>query len=108
MRKGMNVLDKLTSDDFLPYLNQIFHLYAEPDKVLDVELIEVVPGDASPERVKSGLRKQAFAITFRGPKDTYLPQRIYRIEHREFGAIEIFLVPIGPDAQGMRYEAVFN
>jgi hypothetical protein len=24
------------------------------------------------------------------------------------GNVEIFLVPIGPDATGMRYEAVFN
>jgi hypothetical protein len=36
--------------------------------------------------------------------DPPLPQRIYRVEHAELGAIEIFLVPIAAD----RYEAVFT
>jgi hypothetical protein len=37
-----------------------------------------------------------------------LPQRIYRVEHGELGAMEIFLVPIGPDEVAHRYEAVFT
>jgi hypothetical protein len=37
-----------------------------------------------------------------------LPQRIYRIEHATLGAFDLFLVPIGPDAQGLRYQAVFT
>ena len=35
------------------------------------------------------------------------PQRIYRLRHDRLGAFEVFLVPIGPDAVGMRFEAVF-
>jgi hypothetical protein len=45
---------------------------------------------------------------FRGPQDVSLPQRIYRVEHAGIGAFEIFLVPIGPDEGGHRYEAVFT
>jgi hypothetical protein len=33
-----------------------------------------------------------------------LPQRIFRLEHAELGAFELFLVPIGPG----EYEAVFT
>jgi hypothetical protein len=33
-----------------------------------------------------------------------MSQRIYRVEHEQLGAIEIFLVPISADS----YEAVFT
>ena len=38
----------------------------------------------------------------------FLPQGTYPMEHETLGRLEVFLVPLGPDAQGMRYEAVFN
>jgi len=37
-----------------------------------------------------------------------LPQRIYRVEHDAIGVCEIFLVPLTPDADGARYQAVFT
>lgn len=36
------------------------------------------------------------------------PQRIYRFEHGSVGSFDIFIVPIGPDAGTMQYEAVFS
>jgi hypothetical protein len=45
-----------------------------------------------------------FSLVFRGGPTPPLPQRIHRVEHAELGALEIFLVPVGPD----RYEAVFT
>jgi hypothetical protein len=45
---------------------------------------------------------------FRGPGDVLLPQRIYRMEHEEIGVFDLFLVPIGPDEIGLRYEAIFT
>ena len=64
----------------------------------DVELVEVTeiprePGGRAP-----------FSIVFRGGPRPPLPQRIYRVEHEQLGAIEIFLVPIASE----RYEAVFT
>jgi hypothetical protein len=49
-----------------------------------------------------------FAIVFLGPPSPILPQRIYRFEHDGIGAIEIFIVPIGRDDDGVRYEAIFT
>ncbi len=49
-----------------------------------------------------------FSIVFTGPADPMLPQAIYRFEHQELGALELFVVPLGPDAGGPRYEAVFT
>jgi hypothetical protein len=53
-------------------------------------------------------RRVPFSIVFRGPSGVVLPQRIYGVEHAELGRFDPFLVTIGPDASGMRYEAVFT
>ena len=56
-----------------------------------------------------GDRTEPFSLTFVGPRDTPLPQATYSLEHSDLGSLDIFLVPIGPDASGKpRYEAVFN
>lgn len=50
-----------------------------------------------------------YALVFRSPGERrHAPQGTYRLTHAELGALEVFVVPIGPDAVGMRYEAVFN
>ena len=53
-------------------------------------------------------RSDPFTLVFSGDGPV-LDQRTYRLEHAVLGALEIFLVPIGQDADGrVRYEAVFN
>jgi len=44
-----------------------------------------------------------------GSASSFLPQAIYTFEHDQLGTLQIFIVPIGPaaDGQGMRYEAIF-
>jgi hypothetical protein len=37
-----------------------------------------------------------------------LTQHIYRLQHDELGDINIFIVPVGRDERGTRYEAVFS
>jgi len=64
-------------------------------------------GDSDGQSTPSG-RRQPFSIVFRGPRQILLPQRIYRMEHGAIGAFELFLVPIGPDQEGMLYEAIFT
>jgi hypothetical protein len=48
-----------------------------------------------------------FSIIFRGPRDPALAQGIHRLEHGSIGTFELFLVPIQPEADGPRYQAVF-
>jgi hypothetical protein len=48
-----------------------------------------------------------FSLLFRAPAGTGLAQGIHRLEHDRIGPIELFLVPLQPDADGARYEAVF-
>jgi len=51
--------------------------------------------------------RQPFTLLFHGPLEPVLPQAVYHLEHEAVGAIDLFLVPLGPDQDAMRYEAVF-
>ena len=53
-------------------------------------------------------REQPFSLLFRGPLRPLLPQQITTLEHDTLGVLEIFIVPVGPDEYGQRYEAIFN
>jgi hypothetical protein len=79
-----------------------FQLHSGAVPPFEVELINVT------ERpLEDGPRAQ-FSLVFRGGPDPPLQQRIYRLEHERLGPLDLFLVPLGPDATGQRYEAVFN
>lgn len=49
-----------------------------------------------------------FNLVFLGPAEPMLPQRTYRLAGDVTGPVDIFLVPVARDAEGMRYEAVFG
>jgi hypothetical protein len=49
-----------------------------------------------------------FSLIFHGPREPARPQGIMRLSHAELGDDDLFLVPLGPDERGMRYEAVIS
>jgi hypothetical protein len=98
---SVTVPDALTGDAFASLVNSRFRLFAGPESVMQVELIEFKGGSKS-------AHDEAFSIVFRAPVEAPLEQRIYRLEHESMGAFELFLVPIGKSPEGVRYEAVFN
>ena len=102
------MLDKVTESDFSELLNQKFRLYLDSGKALPVELIETTNLASKTQETRGPNNRDPFSIVFRGPKDAGLPQRIYKIEHKKVGKLDLFLVPIGPDDKGMRYEAIFT
>jgi hypothetical protein len=55
-----------------------------------------------------GQRSSQFSLVWRGPPGTMLPQRIYTVRHSVLGEMALFLVCIGGDAEGPRFEAVFT
>jgi hypothetical protein len=89
---------------FEPLINQNFNIQLKNNTTLVVRLIEVTVGPQFNENAP----RVPFSIVFRGPRDILLSQGIYSLEHETAGNFEIFLVPIGPDEKGMRFEAVFN
>lgn len=49
-----------------------------------------------------------FSLMFRGPARPVLQQATHTLEHAVLGTLAIFLVPVGRDAQGVQYQAIFN
>jgi len=94
-------LNELTADDFMAVKGEQFRVATAR---LDLGLAEVtrfsggVPGSA----------RASFSVVFHGPLQPVLPQAIYRLENEQLGALELFIVPIGPEQDAMRYEAVFG
>jgi hypothetical protein len=64
-------------------------------------------GDANPD-ADASRAGSGFSLVFRGPVEPLLPQRTYRFVHDELAALDIFIVPIGRDDAGVRYEAIFG
>jgi len=98
------MLENLALRDFLERVGEEFRLEG-PSGAVPLTLVEIV--DLA-RRENPGPRRSPFSLVFRGPAQPVLPQRTYPLENAALGRLEIFLVPIGPDAAGMRYEAVFN
>jgi len=90
--------ETLAAADFAPLRGDRFRIAPDDAPAFEVELVEVteIPREAG--------GRAPFSLVFQGGPSPPLAQRIYRVEHEELGAIEIFLVPI---AAG-RYDAVFT
>ena len=95
------MLENLNSQRFAECLNSSFRITDGGQELFSAELCEVTDKDTSP-------RMEQFSLIFRGPMTPVLPQGIRELEHATLGTMRLFLVPVGPDESGMRYEAVFN
>ena len=56
----------------------------------------------------SNERQECYSLVFRGPADVPPVQNIYVLENDKLGTIELFLVPIKKDDNGLYFEAVMN
>ena len=96
------MIDRLGAEDFenLPGNALTQRRAAGP---VALEVIEVVRRPAT-------LRPVApFALVLReNGARLWEPQGTFVYDHPAHGELELFTVPIGPDAQGMRYEINFN
>lgn len=95
----------LTEEAFAENLNTKFRVRVEAPHPVELELTEV-----KSYRVKAGEQDglERFSLFFQGPADIYLPQQIYSFEHPSMGEFDLFMVPVGRDERGFRYEIVFN
>jgi hypothetical protein len=102
------MLDRLTVESFAPTVGELYALDDDELGRLELELLEArthAPG--APPTDAGGVRSP-FSLLFRGPREPVMPQRIRRLEHGALGRLELFLVPVGQDEAGTRYEAVFG
>jgi len=98
------LLNELTHATFAEELGSSFQLDVGAATPLRLELVEA----NALTRASVGTRRTPFSLLFRGPRQPVLPQKIYPLAHQRLGRLEVFLVPLGPEGESMRYEAVFT
>jgi hypothetical protein len=94
-------LAALGIDDFKPHLGTAFDVQAARG-VVAMKLSRVDPAG------ESGRKGGAFSLIFAAPRGPWLEQAIYPMRHAALGAMEIFLVPIGPLGEANAYQAIFT
>lgn len=99
------MLAHLTVSSFEPHVGTSF--WAEFPNGAKVEL-RLTSVAKVMESEAARLDRHPFSLFFIGPRSHMLPQHTYRVTHPEMDAMEIFLVPVGQDAQTYQYEAVFT
>jgi hypothetical protein len=97
------MLENLTKDHWADQLNQTFRLDSGMEEPLEVRLVEV----KSLGSARNGQR-EPFSLLFQAPREPLLDQGIYTVQHPALGMLGLFLVPLGPDGDGLYYEAVFT
>ncbi|HET9712355.1 MAG TPA: hypothetical protein VFP64_10755 [Pyrinomonadaceae bacterium] len=97
--------DFQTEADFAKNVNTNFRVELEDSGHIDLKLVSVTPRKIGPTE-EAGMER--FSAVFSGPLDVLLPQQTYHLTHPEMGEFYVFLVAIGKEADGFRYEAVYN
>lgn len=97
------MLETVSVQSFLPLVGRPFS-FRSGGQELSVTLQaagEIGGHRGSPSR-------EPFRLEFIGPLAPVWSQGIYGLSGENLPELEVFFVPIGPNAQGMRYEAIFN
>ena len=97
--------DFQTEAEFAKNVNTDFRIQLEESRHIDLKLVAVTPRKIGPNE-EAGMER--FSALFSGPLDFCLPQAMYHVAHPEMGEFDVFLVAIGKEADGFRYEAVYN
>lgn len=90
--------DFLHVADFAVHLRSTFRV--ETPTALTLELAEIDD--------RSNAKIEQFSLLFTGPDTPWLQQGTYKLQHAEMGEQEIFMVPLGPRAGKMQYQAIFS
>jgi Domain of unknown function (DUF6916) len=97
--------DNQTEAEFTKHLNTKFRLVVDAPQPIDLTLVSVTPRKIEPHE-QAGMER--FSAVFMGPLEIFLPQQTYRLSHPDMGEFDIFLVALGQEPEGFRYEAVYN
>ena len=95
----------ITKQTFENIDNKIFEVSFNPEQMTTCELIEI--NSINSQTLEQG-QKEAFSLIFQTSGDTIFEQDTYMVKNSEFDETPLFLVPIGADEKGVRYEAVFT
>ncbi len=97
-------LSLITSADFTPHVQQPVDIHFAENLI-----VQAVVQGVTELNGYSPLERKSFSIELQTTGD-HQPrnQGIYRIIHPSGKFLDVFMVPVGRDAGGMRYEVVFS
>ena len=98
------MLDQLTKDDFAGRIGATFTATAEGGRTLTLTLRRVDPLPQPPD----DKGRAPFSLEFTDAAQDHVPQQTVAFEDPEKGSYDLFVVPLGPSEDGMRYEAIFT
>jgi hypothetical protein len=94
-----------TAEEFRQHVNTPFRLQVNAPKPIDLTLVAV---ESRPSEATEEQGMERFSVFFLGSPEFLLPQSIYRVAHPAMGEFDLFLVAVGKETDGYRYEAVYN
>jgi hypothetical protein len=98
------VLESATSETFAPHVGTTFEARTRPGETLTLVLTAC---DEDPATTAPGATRTAFSLVFHDADPSrYAPQQTFLMRHEELGQFALFMVPLGPDERGMRYQAL--
>jgi len=93
--------EHLNAQSFSDHLHTTFQMNVAEGTSLPLELVEVIEYTNNP-------KLDQFCLILRGPRDPWVQQKIYTLEHAALGKMDLFVAPLGFDDQGMRYQIIFS
>ncbi len=94
----------LTFEDFAGRVNESFSL-SLGESTVDMVLTAARPLS---KFAYGGMLRAPFDLLFNSSSPIVLPQRIYPLSNDAMGRIDIFIVPVARNKDGIVYQAVFN
>lgn len=99
------MLDQLTVESFEPHVGTSFWVEFPAGGKVELRLVRAAK---VMESEAARLDRHPFSLFFIGPKSYLLQQQTVHLTHPSMDAMDIFIVPVGQDAQTYQYEAVFT
>ena len=100
-------LEWLTCADFVDWVGDTFEVAVGDAAAASFELLEAAESTEPGGRGPDGTTRMQFSLVFRGPTSPLHPQGTYRLAHADLGELDLFLVPVGSEPDGIRYQAAF-
>ena len=98
---GDSVLENWTHAAFAKHVQTIFTMEHPRGVKIPLELVSV-------SELRETPRQRMYSILFRGPLEMPFEQGSFPLTHEVMGDAVLFLVPVAREADGFRYQAVFN
>ena len=100
-------MEELQLESFVPLVGDTFRVTPSQGEPFDVVLNAAEPTPYGDPATYNG-RRLPFSLLFLANDGTHVPQQICAFAHGSAGETQLFVVPLGPAGQAMRYEAVIS